>query len=68
MKLVRWGKRNAVSPSFHAKRDEETIAARKLDLDKVFRVFDVRSVAWVMTTINLPLPKGTSNNRRYSCF
>ena len=67
MKLVRWVKRNAVSPSFHAKRDEETIAAWKLDLDKVFRVFNVRSVAWVMT-INLPLPKGTSNSRRCSCF
>jgi len=68
MKLVRWGKRNAVSRSFHAKRDEETIAAWKLDLDKVFRVFNVRSVARVMTAVDLPLPEGTSNDRRCSCF
>ena len=44
MKFFRWGKRNAVSRSFHAKKDKETIAAWKLDLYNVLRIFKVRSV------------------------
>jgi len=44
-RLVKWGKRNAVSRRFHAKNDEETIAAWRLDLAKNLQDFNVRSVA-----------------------
>jgi hypothetical protein len=34
-KLVKWGKRNVVSRLFHAKKDEKTIAAWRLDLERI---------------------------------
>ena len=43
MKIVKKGKRSAVSRLFHAKTDKETIAAWKSDLGKVLLIFNVRS-------------------------
>jgi len=68
MKLAGRGGRNAVSRSFYAREDKETIAAWKLDLDKVLRVFNVRSAALVMTIVNFLSPEDTSDNRRCSYF
>ena len=42
--LVKWGRRNAVSRHFHAKKDKEMVAAWRVDLDEIFQVFNVRSV------------------------
>ena len=44
-KLIKWGKRNAVSRRLHAKNDKETIATWRLDLGEVLQVFNVRSVS-----------------------
>jgi len=38
------GQRNAITQLLHAKNKKEKIAAWKLDLDKIVRVFNVRSV------------------------
>ena len=43
-KLVKWGKRNAISRRFHVRDDEKMIATWGLDLDKILQVFNVRSV------------------------
>ena len=37
-------KRNPISRILHAKKDKATIAAWRSDLDRIHRVFDVRSV------------------------
>jgi hypothetical protein len=44
-RLVKWGKRNMASEYFHRKRDKATIAAWKLEIERILRVFEVRSVA-----------------------
>ena len=44
-KVVKWVKQNPVSRRFHAKKDNETIAAWRLDLEKTLQVFNVRSAA-----------------------
>jgi hypothetical protein len=54
-KLVKWGKRNAVSRRFHAKNNKETIAIWKLDLDKILQVFNVCPVIRVKTSVTLTL-------------
>jgi len=50
--VAKWAKRNPISRHFNAKKDKETIAAWRMDLEKVLQVFNVRSVAWVMTVAN----------------
>ena len=45
-RIAKWGKRNPISRRFHAKDDEGAIANWTLDLDKIRRVFDVRSFNW----------------------
>ena len=67
-KLVKWVKRNAVSRRFHAKKDEERIAAWRMDLDKSLQVFDVRSVTWVMTAADFSLSEGIYNNHGCTHF
>jgi len=42
--IIKRSKRNAISRRYHAKDDEEAIAAWKLDLDGVLHVFNVCSV------------------------
>jgi hypothetical protein len=53
-KVIKRSGRNAVSRLFRAKNDKETIAAWKLDLDRILQVFNVGSVlsAWLLLTIN----------------
>ena len=41
---VKQGKRNAISRLLHAKDDKDTIATRRLDLNRILHVFNVRSV------------------------
>ena len=43
-KVIKKGKRNAISRLIHAKNDKEMIAAWKSDLNKILLVFNVRSV------------------------
>jgi hypothetical protein len=43
-RLVKWGKRNAVSRRFRARNNDEVVANWKLDLDRLLQVFDVRSI------------------------
>lgn len=49
-KIIKQGKRNAVSRLAHAKNDKETIATWRLDLDRILLVFNVRSVisVWLL--------------------
>ena len=42
--IIKRSKRNAISRRYHAKDDEEAIAAWKLDLNGVLHVFNVCSV------------------------
>jgi len=42
--IIKRSKRNAISRRYHAKDDEEAIAAWKLDLDGILHVFNVCSV------------------------
>ena len=44
MKAIKQSGRNAVSRLIHARNDKDVIAAWKLDLDRILRVFNVRSV------------------------
>ena len=44
--IIKRSKRNAISRRYHAKDDKEAIAAWKLDLDGILRVFHVRSVTF----------------------
>ena len=46
-KVVKHGKRNAISRSIFAKGDKDKIAAWKQDLDRILYVFDVRSIGSV---------------------
>ena len=43
--IVKRGKRNVFSRPFHSKDNGDAIAAWRLELDKIRRVFDVRSFA-----------------------
>ena len=42
--IIERGKRSVISRRYHAKDDEKAIAARKLDLNEILRVFNVRCV------------------------
>ena len=46
-KVIKQGKRNAVSRVLHATGDKEKIGAWKVDLSKILQVFNVRSIAFV---------------------
>jgi len=51
--IVKRGKRSPVSRLFHAKDDEEAIAARKLELSRILHVFNVRSVTSVWSSLTV---------------
>jgi hypothetical protein len=55
MKITKRGKRNAVSRLLHAKKDKETIASWKLDLNKILLIFNVSSFiyVWLSLTVHL---------------
>jgi hypothetical protein len=56
-KIIKMGKRNAVSRLIHTKNDKEMIAAWKADLSKILLVFNVRSVVVVLLlSANCSLP------------
>jgi len=42
--IVKGDKRNAISRRYHAKDDKDAVATWKLGLDRILRVFNVRSV------------------------
>jgi len=46
-KIIKQGKRKAVSRFFHVTNDKETIAAWRSDLNRILLVFNVRSVGFV---------------------
>ena len=50
-RIAKWGKRNPISRRFHVKDDEEAISDWRLDLDKIRRVFDVRSFHWARSLL-----------------
>ena len=43
-KIVKQGKRNAVSQLLHAKKDKDMIAACRREVNRILRIFNVRSV------------------------
>ena len=45
--IVKGGKRSAISRVFHAKDDQGTIAAWRLDLNRILHIFNVRSITSV---------------------
>ena len=54
-KVIKQGKRNAVSRLFHAKNDKEVIATWRLDLNRILHIFNVRWVvsAWTLLIVHL---------------
>ena len=54
-KVIKRSGRNVVSRFFHAKSDKETISGWKIELNRILRVFNVRSVA-VFTWLSLTVP------------
>jgi hypothetical protein len=53
-KIIKQGKRNAVSRLVHAKNDKETITGWRSDLNRILLVFNVRSVVfvWPLLTVH----------------
>jgi hypothetical protein len=62
-KIVKQGKRNAVSRAFYAKNDKDTIAAWRRDLDRILHVFNVCSDypvwCWLTTFLQTELAINT---------
>jgi len=54
-KIIEKRGRNLLSRLANAKNDKETIATRKLDLNRILHIFNVRSVitAWLSLTVHL---------------
>ena len=46
-KVTERSKQNAISRAFHAKKDSQTIASWRMDLNRILLVFNVRSVIFV---------------------
>ena len=53
-KVIKQGKRNAVSQLFHAKNDKEMITTWRADLNRILLVFNVRSVVLCVAIISQP--------------
>jgi len=53
-KVIKRSGRNAASRLFHAKSDKETIAAWRVELNRILHVFNVRSIAltWSSLTVH----------------
>ena len=65
--IIKRGKRNIFSRPFRTGDDEEAIAAWKLDLDKIRRVFEVESFLRLLHTIaKFPSSDRTCNKRGYT--
>ena len=67
-KLARWDKRNAVTRRLRANSDKGIIASWRLELDRPFQVFKVRSIAWVKYVGNLPPSEGVRDQRKCDEF
>jgi len=55
-KVIKQGKRNAVTQLFHAKNDKEMIAAWRADLNRILLVFNVSSIVHRAAVIKYSLP------------
>jgi len=53
-KVIKQSGRNAVSRLFHAKNDKETIAAWKINLNRILHVFNVRLVTFAWFSLIVP--------------
>ena len=62
--IVKRGKQNAISRRFHAKDDKKAIAAWRLDLDRILRIFNVCSVASVFSSLTFDLQTEFGINTR----
>ena len=51
--IINQGKQNAISQRFDEKHDNEAIASWKLDLDRITRDFNVRSITSVLSPLTL---------------
>ena len=54
-KVTKRTKRNVVSRLVHARDDKDTIAAWKLDLNRILHVFNVRSAVFTQLSLTVPL-------------
>jgi hypothetical protein len=52
-KIIKQGKRNAVSRLVHAKNDKDTITTWRSDLNRILLVFNVRSVVFVWSLLTV---------------
>ena len=60
-KIVKQGKRNAVSQLLHAKKDKDMIAAWRREINRILRIFNVRSVDAVWRLLSNSLSDGAIN-------
>jgi len=58
--IIKRGRRNVISRHYHVKDDKEAIATWRLDLNRVWRVFNVRSViyVWPLLTVRFQTELG----------
>ena len=65
MNIIKRGKRNVLSRSFHARDNEKAIAVWKLDFDDICRILEVRPFHCEFATItNFQLPGRTCGEGR----
>jgi len=61
-KLVKWNKLNVVCRHFLAKKEKKTVAGWRLGLENILQIFNVRSVAQVMTVADFPPQNALTTN------
>ena len=52
-KIEQRGKRGLISQHFHAKNDKDEITIWRSDLDRILHVFNVRSIAFVRSSLTV---------------
>ena len=67
-KAIKQSKRNAVSRLLRAKSDKDAIAAWKLDLDRILRVFNVCYIVtvWLLLTVHIQTELAINNHAMIS--
>ena len=64
--IVKRGKRFDFPQVFHTKGDETLLAAWRLELEKIRRVFDVYLIPFSLTIINFPIFRPNSQQEQIS--
>ena len=64
-KIVKQGKRHAVSRGLHSKRDKDAIAGWRQDLTRILQIFHVRLTERHLAIAEVSVSDGTVNQQQY---